>query len=133
MSFTHQTGVVSFIAWVQVRVVPSCSDVIVEDSIISRSNLCGFKKQCVSILIKIERVPRDAMHAHTLASPSSADELTKHLTELNGFRSLELEDAGRDRVPKCPENRIGEWLNLESRNFGARGSREAGVWWIGSC
>ena len=48
-------------------------------------------------LITIEKVPRDAMHAHTFASPSSADELTKHLTELNGFRSLELEDAGRDR------------------------------------
>ena len=36
-------------------------------------------------LITIERVPRGAMHAHTLASPSSADELKKHLTELNGF------------------------------------------------
>ena len=29
-------------------------------------------------LITIENVPRDAMHAHILASPSSADELTKH-------------------------------------------------------
>ena len=48
-------------------------------------------------LITIERVPRDAMHAHMLASPSSADELTKYLTELNGFRSVELDDAGRDR------------------------------------
>ena len=48
-------------------------------------------------LIAIERAPRDAMHAHTLASPPSADELKKHLTELNGFRNLELEDAGGDR------------------------------------
>ena len=37
------------------------------------------------------------MHAHQLASPCSADELTKHLTELNGFRSMELDDAGGDR------------------------------------
>ena len=49
-------------------------------------------------LITIERVPRDAMHAHILASPSSADKLKKHLTELNRFRNLELEDAGGDRV-----------------------------------
>ena len=42
-------GVVSFIAWMQVRVVPSCSDVVVEDSSIPPSNLCGFKKQFVSI------------------------------------------------------------------------------------
>ena len=48
-------------------------------------------------LITIERVPRDAMHAHILVSPSSADELKKHLTELNDFRDLELEDAGGDR------------------------------------
>ena len=47
--------------------------------------------------ITIEKVPRDAMHAHILASPSSADELTKHLTELNEFRSVERDDAGRDR------------------------------------
>ena len=46
--------------------------------------------------ITIEKAPRDAMHAHLLASPSSADELTKHLTELNGFRSMELVDAGSD-------------------------------------
>ena len=37
------------------------------------------------------------MRAQILASPSSADELTKHLTELNGFRSMELYGAGRDR------------------------------------
>ena len=44
--------------------------------------------------ITIEKVPRDAMHAHIFASPSSADELTKHLTELNGFRS---DETGGDR------------------------------------
>ena len=48
-------------------------------------------------LITIERVPRDAMHAQIFASPPSADELKKHLTELNGFRNLEFEDAGGDR------------------------------------
>ena len=48
-------------------------------------------------LITIENVPRDAMHAHILASPSSAHELTKHVTELKGFRSVEPDDAGRDR------------------------------------
>ena len=37
------------------------------------------------------------MHAHILASPSSADELKKHLTELSGFRNLEHKDAGGDR------------------------------------
>ena len=41
--------------------------------------------------IEVEKVSRDAMHAHILASPSSADELTKHLTELNGFRIGERE------------------------------------------
>ena len=47
--------------------------------------------------ITIERVSRDVMHAHILASPSTADELTRHLTELNGFRSTELEDAHGER------------------------------------
>ena len=42
--------------------------------------------------ITTEKVPRDAMHAHILASPSSADELTKHLTRLNGFRTVESEE-----------------------------------------
>ena len=32
--------------------------------------------------IATERVPRNVMHAHVLASPSSAEELRKHLTEL---------------------------------------------------
>ena len=47
--------------------------------------------------ITIERVSRDEMHAHILASPSTVDELNMHLTELNGFRSMELEDARGDR------------------------------------
>ena len=42
--------------------------------------------------ITTEKVPRDAMHAHILASPSSANELTKHLTRLNGFRTVESEE-----------------------------------------
>ena len=46
--------------------------------------------------ITIERVSQDVMHAHILASPSTADELTKHLTELKGFRSTNLEDAHGD-------------------------------------
>ena len=36
----------------------------------------------------IERVPRDVMHAHVLASPSSAEE---HLTEFNAYRDGEAE------------------------------------------
>ena len=34
----------------------------------------------------VERVPRDVTHAHTLASSSRAEELRKHLTELNAYR-----------------------------------------------
>ena len=44
--------------------------------------------------IEIERISRNEMHAHILASPSSADELIKHLTELNAFRNL-AEEAER--------------------------------------
>ena len=68
-------------------------------------------------LITIEKVPPDAMHAHILASPSSADELKKHLTEVNGFRSMEFEYAGRDRGTEeefgteVPLNRNGEWFD----------------------
>ena len=47
--------------------------------------------------ITIERVSRDVMHAHILASPSTPDELTRHLTELNGFPYTELEDAQGER------------------------------------
>ena len=45
--------------------------------------------------IEIERISRDEMHAHILASPSSAEELRNHLTELNAFRCLESEEADR--------------------------------------
>ena len=45
--------------------------------------------------IESERISRDEMHAHVLASPSSAEELRKHLTELNAFRILESEEAER--------------------------------------
>ena len=41
--------------------------------------------------LAIERVPRVVMHAHILASPSSAEELRKHLTELNAYRDGEAE------------------------------------------
>ena len=44
-------------------------------------------------LITVEKVSRDAMNAHILASPSTADELQKHLTELNGFRIEENEET----------------------------------------
>ena len=39
--------------------------------------------------IVIERVPRDVMHAHVLASPSQG--LWKHLTELNAYRDGEAD------------------------------------------
>ena len=74
-------------------------------------------------LITKERVPRDAMHAHILASPSSADELKRHLAELmvSEIWSLkmqaEIEALRKNLVQKCLENRKGEWLNLESRNL----------------
>ena len=42
--------------------------------------------------IETVRISRDEMHAHILASPCSADELTKHLTKLNGFRIEENEE-----------------------------------------
>ena len=41
--------------------------------------------------IAIDRVPRDEMPAHFLASPSSAEELRKHLTKLNAHRVGEAE------------------------------------------
>ena len=44
--------------------------------------------------IEIERISRDEMHAHILASPSSAEELRKHVTKLNAFRIL-AEEAER--------------------------------------
>ena len=45
--------------------------------------------------IEIARISRDMMHAHVLASPSSDEELRKHLTELNAFRISESEAAER--------------------------------------
>ena len=44
--------------------------------------------------IEIERISREEMQAHILVSPSSAEELRKHLTELNAFRKL-AEEAER--------------------------------------
>ena len=41
--------------------------------------------------IAVDRVPRDVMHAHVLASPSSAETLRNHLTELNAYRDGEAE------------------------------------------
>ena len=41
--------------------------------------------------IEIERISRDEMHAHMLASPSSVEELRKHLTELNAYSDGEAE------------------------------------------
>ena len=43
--------------------------------------------------IEIDGVPRDEMHARILASPSSAEESRKHLTELNAFRNSISEEA----------------------------------------
>ena len=36
-----------------------------------------------AVQIEIERISRDEMHAHIFASPSRAEELREHLTELN--------------------------------------------------
>ena len=33
------------------------------------------------------------MHAHIVASPASAEELRKHVTELNGFRISNTEES----------------------------------------
>ena len=45
--------------------------------------------------IEIERISRDEMHAHILASPSSAEELRNDLTELSAFRRLESDEVER--------------------------------------
>ena len=42
-----------------------------------------------------EGISRDEVHAHILASPSSAEELEKHLTELNAFRISNSGEAER--------------------------------------
>ena len=57
----------------------------------SLSNLCGFKKLVREYSIEIDSVPRDEMHAHIFASPSSAEELCKHLTKPNAYRDGEAE------------------------------------------
>ena len=44
-----------------------------------------------ALLIEIDRMSRDEMPAHVLASPSSAEELRKHLTKLNAGRDGEAE------------------------------------------
>ena len=49
----------------------------------------------MSTFIEIDGVPRDLMQAHFLASPPSAEEPRKHLTELNSFRNLDSEEAER--------------------------------------
>ena len=64
--------------WTQVHVVSSCCDMVVG----------GLKHITVKSLwvqaavreysIAIERVSRDVVYAHILASPSSAEELSKH-------------------------------------------------------
>ena len=61
-----------------------------EVSSLSPSNLCGFKKPC-EYFVEIDRVPRDEMPAHVLASPSSAEEPRKHPTKLNAYRDGEAE------------------------------------------
>ena len=45
--------------------------------------------------IEIVRISRGEMQAHILASPSSAVDLKKHLTELNGFRISNSEEGDR--------------------------------------
>ena len=59
---------------------------------ISLSSHCGYMKQLVNTAIEKVRVSRDEMHDDILASPSSADNLTKHMTRLNGFRTVENEE-----------------------------------------
>ena len=61
------------------------------DSNISPSNL-WVQEAVREYPIAVESVPRDAMHAHVLASPSSEEEFRKHLTELNAYREGEAED-----------------------------------------
>ena len=58
------------------------------DSNTSPSNLCAFKKLSRNTQLQLREFPRDVMHAHVLASPSSAEE---HLTELNADRDAEAE------------------------------------------
>ena len=66
--------------------------------------------------IAIKRVPRDVMLAHVLASPSSAEELRKHVTELNAYRDGEAEErilacdvVGRDWLPCGDDVSAARW------------------------
>ena len=57
----------------------------------SPSNCGGFKKEFGEYSIEIERISRDEIHAHILASPSSAEELRNHLRKLKAYRDGETE------------------------------------------
>ena len=48
------------------------------------------QEACGSTQLQL-RVPRDVMHAHLLASPSSTEPPRKHLTELSAYRDGEAE------------------------------------------
>ena len=85
--------------------------------------------------IEVEKIRRDEMHAHSLASPSSAEELRKNLTELNAFRISDPEQSGRDwcrevhaSVAVCtkvqPRCRMQDWLSqpMNSPHLRARSS-----------
>ena len=81
----------SFLGWIVHRVDASACR-----AIMLRRGCGGLKHITVKSLwvqdavrehsIEIERISRGEMHAHILASPSSAAELRKHLTELNAKR-----------------------------------------------
>ena len=48
---------------------------------ITVKSLC-FQETVREYSFEVDRVPRDEMHAHFLASPSSAEELGRHLTKI---------------------------------------------------
>ena len=54
--------------------------------------------------IEIERISRDEMHAHILASPPSAEVLRNHLTKLNAYRDGETE------IRSLAHGDGGEWF-----------------------
>ena len=80
--------------------------------------------------IEVEKVSRDAMHAHILASPSSADELTKHLTKLNGFRIVENEGIKFELEGGMLARRWQETEPVGSVSVGngVRGAEPSSVW-----
>ena len=63
--------------------------------------------------MEIVRISRDEMHANILASPCSADELTKHLTKLNGFRIEENEEIEYE-----PEGSMSAGDNVRGSHVG---------------